>query len=69
MAQDYAHHNTKSFFHTADPAMRAKQIEFLQRYHFRWGYAKTMMRNFSPGHMPYYVNLFRAYMKVRMAAA
>lgn len=66
---EYAHHNTKSFFHTSDPEMRARQIEFLQRYHFRLGYMKTMLRNFSPGHMPYYLNLFRAYMSVRMAAA
>lgn len=68
-AADYAHHTTKSFFHTSDPELRSKQIEFLQRYHFRAGYVKTMMKNFSPRHMPYYVNLFRHYLAVRSAAA
>ncbi|MFN7976024.1 MAG: radical SAM protein [Acidobacteriota bacterium] len=65
---DYAHHTTKSFFHTSDPETRARQLEFLQRYHFRMGYVKTMMKNFSPRHLPYYLNLFRHYLAVRAAS-
>ncbi len=66
---DYAHHSTKSYFHTTDPELRRRQLEFLNRVLFRFAFAKTLWRNFSIRHLPYYLSLFRHYLAVRTASA